>query len=143
MVWHEIELIFFIETFMMLYFLFRGEKKKQQYWYHTSDLAFAEQVCMEPRTFQLLMLPCYQGVHRELERDAAKTADSVWSNGFPIPHGIMLSNKSCGKEWRSQWWCLSSQETVNVLISPAFLRVAEHLPADGKKHVNSLLCLCM
>ena len=27
--------------------------------------------------------------------------------------------------------------------SPAFLEVAEHLPADGKRRMNSLLCLCV
>jgi len=46
------------------------------------------------------MLPCHQGglgVHRELERDTARTPAPDGSIGFPIPHGIMLGSKSYGK----------------------------------------------
>lgn len=48
--------------------------------------------CTEPRTFQLLALPCQQGA-----AGTVSTADPNWPKAHPIPHGIVLSSKSWGE----------------------------------------------
>lgn len=67
-----------------------------------------------------------------------------WSKGQPIPYGTMLSDKRWGKK--------IEEETLGMTVAvfpgnccmwqgPAFLDLAEHLPAHRKRWINYLFCL--
>lgn len=84
--------------------------------------------CTEPR-IELLMLcsPWGAGGAQQLGGDT-KSAQR-----YPNPYSVVLSSKRWGKGGRgghSQWQCC---ECHNTAMSPAFLGVAEQLPANGKQ----------
>lgn len=55
---------------------------------------------------------------------------------------IVLSSKSCVKEERRMFEVMvfPLPSNCHVLWSPAFQEVTEHLPADGKHWMESLIC---
>ena len=62
-------------------------------------LVIAEQCCTEPRTFQLLRLPCqWEGLmgYKELGGDRARPADLHWSKGYSVPYNIRKQIKLRG-----------------------------------------------
>jgi len=80
------------------------------------------------------------GVHKLLGGKRTRTADPDWPQGHPTLYGVTFSNQN----WRKE----GQERTVRVMAfvfprnhynvtSSAFLRLAEHLPPDGQKHVNS------
>ena len=79
------------------------------------------------------------GVHKKLWGDTAGTADPNWPKGYSIPYDfIMLSNKSWAKKKEAMVFVFLSHHYT--WWSPAFLEMAEHLPADAKQWMNSLFC---
>lgn len=63
-----------------------------------------------------------------------------WPEEFPITHGVTLSNNSWSKRERD--WHDSSCLPTKLLcaVTPSYLEVAEHLPADLKWQINALFC---
>lgn len=74
-------------------------------------------------------------MHREMGRDTVRTANTIL-------YDVILSNKTSVMEeegegvWSDGIFLFKKQLCVMI---PAFLRVAEHLPCDGKKQMKSLL----
>lgn len=66
------------------------------------------------------------GVQQELGRDRPQTGDLQWTKGYSRPYGIVLNNK----KWRIGGGRRGYSESL--MMSPDFLEVAEHVPADGK-----------
>lgn len=89
------------------------------------------------------------GRHKKLGEDTARTADPKWPKGYPIPHGTVLSNKCWSKKgWRGKDTGSDGiylpTEPLQVL-SPAFLKVAEHgLPMGNSRLIPCYaLLMCM
>jgi len=75
------------------------------------------------------------GCARKLGGDRTRTAGPGCPEGYSTPQDIMLSNKSWNKDGGrgdigSDGICLPKKRLR--MLSPAFLAVAEHLPADWK-----------
>lgn len=109
MVLAGIELIFFLETCMMLC---SGCMMKTTLIAHQCFSCCRAVLAQNPGPF--CFSHCQQGAegHRELRGDAASTADLNWPKGWPTPHGIVLSNKRWSKGVGRGAGHLFSQETV-------------------------------
>ena len=87
------------------------------------------------------------GAHKKLGGDTAGTADPNWPKGYSIPYDVAQHIKLGEEEGRggcSEWWHFVFPGNRYVWRSPAFLEMAEHLPADGKRWMTSLFCFaCM
>lgn len=71
------------------------------------------------------------GVHKELEWDRSGAADPNWPQEWPIPCDYMLCNVTGGKkEEEVGVWSVCLPKKPLGVLSPAFLRVAEHLSAE-------------
>jgi len=60
-----------------------------------------------------------------------------------MPYDVLLSNKSLGKVEEAEMFGVMMfvfSSVRYVWWSPAFLEMAEQLPADGKQWINSLFC---
>lgn len=75
-------------------------------------------------------------MHKELGGDTARTGDPACPEGYSVPYGGMLSSKSWGRGGGGgdvQGNGVSLPKKPLHAMSPAFLDMAEHLPADGKQ----------
>ena len=73
------------------------------------------------------------GVHKKLGGDTAGTADPKWPKGYPTSYdaAIKAAEKEKGGMFRVMVFVFPSPNR-HMWWSPAFLEMAEHLPADGK-----------
>lgn len=70
-------------------------------------------------------------MHKELGWDRSGAADPNWPQECPIPHGYMLYNVNGGKkEEEVGVWSVCLPKKPLGVLSPAFLRVVEHLSAE-------------
>ena len=75
---------------------------------------------------------------KKLEGDTARTADPNWSKAYSTASDVILSNKIWGKERTFRVLVFVFPSKHYAWWSPAFLEMAEHLPANGKYWINSL-----
>lgn len=105
-----VELLFFIEAFMMLYygFVMKPVLKTPQ------CCSCCRAVLAESQGFFCFW--CCPEMHKELGEDMARTVNLNLPKQYPTPHEAVLSNKIWGEgkwKWRSlERWHLSSQETL-------------------------------